>query len=46
MGVLFQSKTAIEPDYMRKKTEVEKRLKRKISRKEFEENFLDAGGGQ
>lgn len=44
MGVLFESKAAIEPDYMRKKTAVEKRLGRKITRAEFEEKYLVIGG--
>ena len=48
MGTLFNSKAAIEPDYMRKKKAVEKRLGREISRTEFEENYLqiNEGGGR
>ena len=40
MGTLYQSKAAIEPDYMRKKTAVEQRLGRKITAEEFEEQYL------
>lgn len=48
MGTLFESKSAIEPDYMRKKTAVEKRIGKKISNKEFEDKYLiiDGGGGR
>lgn len=48
MGTLFQSKAAIEPDYMRKKKAVEKKLGHEISRTEFEENYLkmNEGGGR
>lgn len=48
MGVLFESKAAIEPDYMRKKKAVEKRLGHKISNAEFEDKYLkiDGGGGR
>ena len=40
MGTLFESKAAIEPDYMRKKKAVERKLGRRISNKEFEEKHL------
>lgn len=48
MGTLYQSKAAIEPDYMRKKTAVEHRLGRKITNAEFEEEYLhiNAEGGR
>lgn len=45
MGTLFQSKAAIEPDYMRKKKAVEKKLGRKISNAEFEAEHLVINGG-
>lgn len=45
MGVLFTSKAAMEPDYMRKKKAVEKKLGREISNKEFEDNYLIINGG-
>lgn len=45
MGVLFESKAAIEPDYMRKKKRAEKQLGRKISNREFEEKYLEINGG-
>lgn len=45
MGVLFESKAAIDPDYMRKKKAVEKRLGHEISREEFETHYLETGGG-
>lgn len=45
MGTLFESKAAIEPDYMRKKKAVEKKLGREISRAEFEEHYLEINGG-
>lgn len=45
MGVLFESKAAIEPDYMRKKKQVEKRLGHTISNREFEEQYLEMNGG-
>lgn len=45
MGVLFESKAAIEPDYMRKKKAAEKAAGRKLTNKEFEEEFLEIGGG-
>lgn len=44
MGVLFESKAAIEPDYMRKKNAVEKRLGHEISNQEFENKYLEIGG--
>lgn len=47
MGVLFESKAAIEPDYMRKKKAVEKKIGRKISNQEFEDQYLvNSGGGR
>ena len=48
MGVLFESKAAIEPDYMRKKKAVEKRLGHSISNAEFEDKYLviNVGGGR
>lgn len=48
MGTLYKSRAAIEPDYMRKKTEVEKKLGRQISNREFEDNYLviNDGGGR
>lgn len=45
MGTLFESKAAIEPDYMRKKKAVEKRLGHQITNKEFEDNYLVINGG-
>ena len=45
MGVLFESKAAIEPDYMRKKKAAEKAAGRKLTNKEFEDEFLEVGGG-
>lgn len=48
MGVLFESKAAIEPDYMRKKKAVERRLGHEISNAEFEGKYLEInrGGGR
>ena len=46
MGTLFNSKAAIEPDYMRKKKEAEKKTGRKLDNKEFEDRYLDIGGGR
>lgn len=45
MGTLFESKAAIEPDYMRKKKAIEKRLGHNISNQEFEEKYLVLNGG-
>lgn len=45
MGTLFQSKAAIEPDYMRKKKAVEKKLGHKITNAEFEADYLVIDGG-
>ena len=45
MGTLFTSKAAMEPDYMRKKKAVEKKLGREISNKEFEDNYFIINGG-
>lgn len=45
MGVLFESKAAIEPDYMRKKKAVEKRLGHSISNAEFEDKYLEINRG-
>lgn len=44
MGVLFNSKVAIEPDYMRKKKAVENRIGHAISNAEFESKYLVTGG--
>lgn len=44
MGTLFESKAAIEPDYMRKKRKAEKECGRKLSNEEFERDFLVMGG--
>lgn len=46
MGTLFESKAAIEPDYMRKKKAIEKRLGHNISNQEFEEKYLALNGGE
>lgn len=45
MGTLFESKAAIEPDYMRKKKAIEKQLGHNISNQEFEEKYLILNGG-
>lgn len=45
MGVLFDSLTAIEPDYMRKKKAEEKRIGRTLTNEEFEKNYYTGGGG-
>lgn len=45
MGVLFESKAAMEPDYMRKKRAAEKAAGRKLTNEEFESQFLTTGGG-
>jgi len=45
MGVLFNSKVAIEPDYMRKKKAVENLIGHAISNAEFESKYLVTGGG-
>ena len=45
MGVLFESKAAMEPDYMRKKKAVEQKIGRKISNQEFEDQYLVNHGG-
>ena len=44
MGVLFNSKVAIEPDYMRKKKAVENLIGHAISNAEFESKYLVTGG--
>lgn len=46
MGTLFQSRAAIEPDYMRKKREAEAKAGKRLSNKEFEENYLEVNGGR
>ena len=46
MGVLFESKAAIDPDYMRKKKAAEKQAGRRLSNEEFESLYLVTGGGQ
>ena len=45
MGVLFESKAAMEPDYMRKKRAAEKAAGRKLTNEEFESQYLTTGGG-
>lgn len=44
MGLLFNSRVAMEPDYMRKKKTVEKEIGRRLSNKEFERDYLESGG--
>lgn len=44
MGLLFASKAAIEPDYMRKKKAAEKQLGRSLTNEEFERDYLELGG--
>lgn len=44
MGTLFNSMTAIDPDYMRKKKAAEKASGRLLSNEEFETQFLKIGG--
>ena len=44
MGLLFESKAAIDPDYMRKKKAAEKKAGRTLTNEEFETEFLKAGG--
>ena len=46
MGLLFESKAAMEPDYMRKKKQAEKAVGRSLSKEEFESEFLGNGGGR
>ena len=41
---MFESKTAIEPDYMRKKKAAERKAGRKLTNEEFEADFLKLGG--
>lgn len=45
MGTLYNSKAAIEPDYMRKKKAIENRLGHPISSAEFEDKYLVIDGG-
>lgn len=45
MGVLFESKAAMEPDYMRKKRAAEKTVGHKLTNEEFESQYLTTGGG-
>ncbi len=44
MGLLFESKVATDPDYMRKKRAAEAKLHRKLTNEEFESKFLKNGG--
>lgn len=44
MGLLFESKAATDPDYMRKKKAAEKKAGRKLTNEEFETDFLKKGG--
>lgn len=44
MGVLFESKAAIDPDYMRKKRAAEKKAGRPLTNEEFETQYLTLGG--
>jgi hypothetical protein len=46
MGVLFESKAAIDPDYMRKKRAAERKAGHALTVEEFENNYLKLGGGQ
>lgn len=43
MGLLFESKVAIEPDYMRKKKAAEKKAGNALTNEEFESQFLKNG---
>lgn len=45
MGVLFKSKAAIEPDYMRKKKAAERQIGHALSNEEFERNYLEMRWG-
>ena len=45
MGLLFESKVAIEPDYMRKKKAAEKKAGHALTNEEFESQFLKNGRG-
>lgn len=45
MGLLFESKVAIDPDYMRKKRAAEQRIGRELTNEEFEAEYLQIGGG-
>ena len=44
MGLLFESKAATDPDYMRKKKAAEKKAGRQLTNEEFETDFLKKGG--
>lgn len=44
MGTLFESKAAIEPDYMRKKKAAERKAGRQLTNEEFESKYLEMGG--
>lgn len=46
MGLLFESKVAIDPDYMRKKRAAEQRIGRELTNEEFEAEYLKIGGGR
>ena len=46
MGLLFNSKVATEPDYMRKKKAVEKKLGRNLTNEEFERDYYTGGVDQ
>ena len=45
MGLLFDSKVATDPDYMRKKRAAEKRAGKALTNEEFEAQYLKIGGG-
>ena len=45
MGTLFESKAAIDPDYMRKKKAAEKKIGREMTPEEFESQYLEMRGG-
>lgn len=45
MGVLFQTKVAIEPDYMRKKKAAEKLVGHALTNEEFEAEYYKQGDG-
>lgn len=43
-GVLFKSMCAQVPNYYQKKKDAEKECGRKLTNKEFEDNYLTTGG--
>lgn len=45
MGLLFESKVATEPDYMRKKRAAEKKVGRRMTNEEFESRYLETKDG-